>query len=89
MTHDEFLKLYPKPWTFEQTDPDGGGVVLDANGQLLVRLCPDEDWIETVERYQHEGREGFMPSDEERKQRPAFNDEENHSPLIEILLGDE
>lgn len=51
MTREEFLKKYPLPWSFEETDPVGHGAILDANGILLVRLCTDVDWEDAeVER---------------------------------------
>jgi hypothetical protein len=46
MTREQFLKKYPLPWTFQQTDIDGGGVILAANDQLMARLCGDIDWAE-------------------------------------------
>jgi hypothetical protein len=44
MNKVKFLKKYTLPWRFEQTDRDGGGVILDVNGQLMIRLYADEDW---------------------------------------------
>jgi hypothetical protein len=82
MTHEEFLKKYPRPWKFSETGPGGGGVIADANGQTLVLLEGDRDWRES----------GADP-----KIRPVFNGsldddggeeaEREAMILVDFLLG--
>jgi hypothetical protein len=69
MTHTtQYLKKYPLPWTFIQTDRDGGGALCDANGQIMVRLCTDLDWAETD-----------LEGADNPKHRPVFNGESDDS----------
>ena len=73
------MDKHPRPWRFEQTDRDdgpsaGGGVLLDANGQLLMWLVGDTEWsdsiIETDPRWQ-----------------PVFNNPEERPALIDFMLA--
>lgn len=81
MTRKQFLKKYPLPWSWQQTDRDGGGVLLDANDQLMVRLCPDEDWtdIDGVSNPDN------PTADDKRYHRPVMNGEDNESERIALL----
>ena len=76
MTRDEFLKKFPKPWHFEETDPSGTGVIFDANEYPIVILWADLDFDSGIE-----GSAG---------DEPAFQiDEEHAAALVAILTGDD
>lgn len=71
----DFFSKYPTPWTWEQTDPRGHGVLKDANGRTLVYLCTDQDWDDA------DGDE--TPAERE----PVFNvDSDDRAALLEAML---
>ena len=75
MSFDKFMQKYPLPWSFNQTDRGGGGVVLDANEQLMVRLVGDDDWDDDLDE--------ALSEEERSKLEPVFNeDEEFHKPDV-------
>jgi hypothetical protein len=83
MTREELIEKYPLPWTFEQTDTDGGGVILSHNDQIMFRLSTDDDWAETLDPVHYDN---FTA--EELKQRPVFNEggeEESYAVLDHLL----
>ena len=80
MTRKQFLKKYPLPWRFEQTDQDGGGVILAANDQLMVRLCGDMDWAE-----QDNVENPDAPTAEDLKHRPVIHGEDDDSERVALL----
>lgn len=70
MTPLEFLQKYPWPWKFVLTDPSGSGAIVDANEQILARLCTDIDWKECLDD-PCKPDELLTPGD--AKYRPVFN----------------
>jgi hypothetical protein len=74
MIREDFLKKFPRPWTFEQTDPQGTGVLLDANGYPLVILWVDMDWDDSGEDVDAE--------------EPAFQIDEEHADALISILTD-
>jgi hypothetical protein len=70
-----FADKYPKPWAFEQTDRRGGGVLRDANGQLLIRLTGDIDWDDDAER-----------AADPVTHRPVFDDDDDGGELLDHIL---
>jgi hypothetical protein len=74
MTREEFLKKYPLPWDFEQTDPSGTGVITDANDQTMAILKGDLDW---------DDEDG---EDTDPKQRPVFDDDDEGGEVVGLLL---
>lgn len=71
MTEAEFLEKYPRPWRFEQSAPDGSGVVVAANDRPLVVLSADVDWDD------ESGSDYPL----------AFNTDEEAELLLGLLLG--
>lgn len=72
MTRDQFLQKYPLPWSFQETSPDGSGVLLAANDQLMLRITTDIDWAE---------------NDVDLKYRPVINnDTDERCTLLQFIL---
>ena len=71
-----FTDRYPLPWSFDQTDPDGAGVLRDANGQLLVILMTHRDWEE-------HGEDSDVP---DPRYQPVMNDDDEGPELIDFIL---
>lgn len=71
----DIAKKYPLPWRFVMTDRDGGEILRDANGQLMVRLTGDLDWDDDEER-----------AADPVTHRPVFDDEEEGDELIDFIL---
>lgn len=85
MTPEDFLKKYPRPWSFERTDRSGDGLILDATGRPLVILAVDLDWDE-----HNEGIEEpiFCNMESERGLADIEGEErEERDTLVELLCG--
>jgi len=65
VTRDEFFAKYPKPWRFEHTDRGGGGILIDANDQILTRLAADPDWDDDPDT--------FVDGKPDPQRRPLMN----------------